>query len=197
MRNPFSAANPSSCEASAGAGEYVRYGKASESARPRVAATLALLVVAVVAVACLGSVLRASAPTTSVLLIEPNGGEERRVHSLPGAPPLRERHYAGYALANRTAGNHLFYWLVESHRPPRGRRRRWHCRARAEALCLRNEYTQSTHKRTRTYATERHPSCQSTVSRPNSEQATPQKPNKPKSPKMRQRLTRTNIHLRA
>jgi hypothetical protein len=44
-----------------------------------------------------------------------------RVSALPGTPPLRETHYAGFVSVNESVGNQLFYWFVESSRadPPK------------------------------------------------------------------------------
>ncbi len=41
-------------------------------------------------------------------------GEQHRVFGLPGAPKLDQKMYAGFVLSNRSAGNHLFYFIVES-----------------------------------------------------------------------------------
>lgn len=56
-----------------------------------------------------------------VRTIDTKSAPADRVISLPGAPLLKDVHYAGHVTVNASAGNKLFYWFIESSRVGHGK----------------------------------------------------------------------------
>jgi carboxypeptidase C (cathepsin A) len=92
---------------------YQPWGEETRGWRIGVTASVSVLLLIASGTAALLSV-----SSSSALLAMPDPPTKPdKVQSLPGlASPLLETHYAGFVTVKETAGNHLFYWFVESAR---------------------------------------------------------------------------------